>query len=125
MSLPRTMRVRFADLQNIAADAARTETRAANAAGIADSLLQRRVPARSSAAERQTVAPAPAEPLETVDWETMAGDSVIARRLTGIDVLVLRLFIRGDEVTGTAAAQTSATPPVRVTGRRVSCDGSF
>ena len=123
MELPRTMRIRLADLQNIATDAVRAETRGADLLG--DSLAQRRTLARPALAQAAAAASRVPEPLETVEWESTARDSVVARRLVGIDVIVLRLGIAGDVVSGTATAQTATTPPVPVTGRRISCDGSF
>ena len=123
MPLPRTMRIRLADLQNITAYAPAGEAAAANAQQAAG--IQFR--ARARAAERQppTSTVAAPEPVETVEWERLARDSVVARRMAGVDVIVFRLSISDDAVTGTAAAQTATTPPVRVTGRRIACDGSY
>ena len=118
--LPRTIRIRLADLQNVATEAARAEARGTDLQG---DLGMRRALARS-AQPQPPAPPAVPEPLETVEWESVAGDSVVARRLTGIDVIVFRLFISGDAVRGTAAAQTAITSPVGLSGRRISCDGS-
>ena len=122
--LPRSMRIRLADLQNVVADAVRPETRGAE---LASDLSMRREAARSARSQPPAAAAAAAapEPLETVEWESVAGDSVIARRLTGVDIIVFRLFIAGDEVTGTAAAATASASPVALTGRRISCDSGF
>ena len=124
MPLPATMRIRLADLQNISAYAPRGEAVAANAqvGGI-----QLRAPARAARSQPPAAAAAAAvpEPIETVEWQSVARDSVVARRLAGVDVIVFRLAISGDEVTGTARAETATTPPARVTGRRIACDGSF
>jgi hypothetical protein len=113
------MRIRLSDLQNIAADAVRTETRDAS---LQDAM--RRGAGRVAQAPAATLGSL-VDPIETVEWESARADSIVARRLAGIDVIVLRLAVAGEQVTGTAAAQTQTGPPVRVTGRRIACDGGF
>ncbi len=120
--IPRSMRIQLAE-----------------APGIEESIAQQRVPARAdnlqadlAAKTRQQSAPPASralsstvvvEPSSALAWQHIAADSVTARWTTAGNLIVFRLGVAGDRVSGTAAVQGSVAQPTAVSGRKVACGG--
>ncbi len=125
--LPRRMRIRLAESPSAAVEVAPTRSlSSANAQGAAVGMRRAASPPSVSAAPAaDAFGGSAAEPSAALQWQGIAGDSVVARLVTPTELVVFRLRIIGDEVKGTAGTQASPAKVAMVSGRRVACGGGL
>jgi len=126
--LPRRMRIRLAESPSAGMELAATRSLSgsANAQGAAVGMRRAAAPpAVSAAPAADAFGGSAAEPLAALQWQGIAGDSVVARLVTPTELVVFRLRIIGDEVRGIAGTETSPAQAATVSGRRVACGGGL
>ena len=125
--LPRRMRIRLAESPSAAMELAPTRSlNSANAQGAVVGMRRASSPPSAPAAPAaDAFGGSAAEPLAALQWQGIAGDSVVARLVTPTELVVFRLRIIGDEVRGIAGTETSPAQAATVSGRRVACGGGL